>query len=85
VPNMSGIHAAVDTDGYTNSVEGKTEHESGPRLFLNMFLLLQFFLLIYILVIVRLSGIEAVTVLVVSLTLLAVGLYFIAKQIIDRF
>ncbi len=50
-----------------------------------MFLLLQFFLLIYILVIVRLSGIEAVTVLVVSLTLLAVGLYFIAKQIIDRF
>jgi hypothetical protein len=50
-----------------------------------MFLLLQFFLLIYILVVVRLSGIWALTVLVVSLALLSLGLYFIAKRIIDKF
>jgi len=82
---MSSIDATISPHGYTNSAEGKTEQESGPRLFLNMFLLLQFFLLIYILVVVRLSGIWALTVLVVSLALLSLGLYFIAKRIIDKF
>jgi uncharacterized membrane protein len=50
-----------------------------------MFLLLQFFLLIYILVVVRLSGTAAATVLIVSLAGLSVGLYLLAKQIIDKF
>jgi len=50
-----------------------------------MFLLLQFFLLIYILVVVRLSGKEALAALLASAAGLAVGLYFIAKQIIKRF
>lgn len=77
--------ASIGAASGADRPEGGSERERGPSLFLSMFLLLQFFLLVYILVIVKLSGAEALAALLVSLLGLAVGLYFLAKQITQRF
>ncbi len=82
---MPVVHGTCGANSGSHYAEGEARHDAGPRLFLNMFLLLQFFLLIYILVVVRLSGTAAATVLIVSLAGLSVGLYLLAKQIIDKF